>query len=228
MHTDSPETSVAAVADAQPSSGLRRRLVGAGLIGLAGSLLPRFASSAGASTDTTDTSTGDTTPAATTTTAPPKRPTTDDVDLLAFAHSLELSIVQLYDIALASGSLTDPALAIVTNVHQSHVSYAQSLNGFLGRIAPGVALPDVVQSNSDDFGGDQDAILAAAYQLEDTAVATHTEIIGQIEGTDGSALIASILIIEAQHALVFADLAGETDLDALILTNAKALEPGEG
>lgn len=221
MHTDSPETSVAVVADDQPSTGLRRRLIGAGLLGLAGSLVPRLASQAGATVP-------DDTAAATTTTAPPKRPEAGDIELLAFAQSVELAATELYAMAIGSGSLSDDTLAIVTNVHQAHVSYGQSLNGLLGRNAPNAALSELTDSAADAFGGDEAAFLAAAFELEDTLVATHTQLIGQLLGTNGIELIASILIVEARHALVFADLAGETDLDALIFTTAEALEPGEG
>jgi hypothetical protein len=238
VHTDSPETSVAVVADPQPSNGMRRRLLGAGLIGLAGSLVPRLAASAGAAStpDTTagttanttaGTATADTT-AATTTTTPPRRPTSSDVDVMGFAQSFELAVAQLYAAALGSGALSDATLAVVTNVHQAHVSYGQSLNAFLGRDAPGQALADVLDSFGNDFAGDEKTFLAAAYQVEDTAVATHTELAGQLVGTDGVELIASILIAEARHSLVFADLAGITDLDALLLTNADALQPGKG
>jgi hypothetical protein len=227
VHTDSPETSVAVVADAQPPTGLRRRLIGAGLIGVAGSLVPRFAARATASTpdDTTETTTAT---AATTTTAPPQQPTTEDVDVLGFAQSIELAAAQLYEMAVDGGSLGDEVLAVVTPVHQAHVAYAQALNGLLGRKAPGQILTSLVESSSEGFGGDEAAFLAAAYQLEDTAVATHTELIGQIEGTDGAGLLASILIAEARHATVFADLAGESDLDALLLTTAEPLAAGEG
>lgn len=217
MHTDSPESLVAVVAEEQPSTGLRRRLIGAGLIGLAGSLLPRLAGQAGASPDTP----------ATTTTAPPKRPTTDDVALLGFAQSVELAAVELYKIALATQSLGDAALAVVTDVQKAHVAYAQSLNALLGRQAPGTVLTDVVDQFAADFGGDEGSIMAAAFVLEDTAVATHTELIGQLAGVDGAALIASMLIAEARHSVTFADLSGQTELDT-IFTSAQALEPGEG
>jgi hypothetical protein len=225
VHTPSPETSVAVVADAQPPAGLRRRLIGAGLIGLAGSLAPRLAARASATTpeNTTETSTG-----ATTTTAPPQQPTPDDVEVLGFAQSIELAAAQLYKAALDAGSLGDEVLAIVVPVHQAHVAYAQALNGLLGRGAPGEASTEVVDASTEGFGGDEAGFLAAAYQLEDTAVATHSELIGQLAGTDGAALLASILIAEARHATVFADLAGESDLDALLLTAAEPLEAGEG
>ena len=68
----------------------------------------------------------------------------------------------------------------------------------------------------------------AAYNVEATLVATHTDLIGQLEGTNGAALIASILITEARHCTVLAVIAGETDLDVLLLSDATALQPTEG
>ena len=72
-------------------------------------------------------------------------------------------------------------------------------------------------------------MLQAAYDLESTAVATHTEILGELQGTDGAGLIASILIVEAAHGTVLADMMGSTDLDVLLVnTEADALAPAEG
>jgi hypothetical protein len=224
------------VAEPRPTA-LRRRLLGAGLVGLAGSLVPRLTGVASAATPSTtpDSTTGGTTgdstvvaTQATTTTAPPKQPQADDVTLLSFAQSLEIAAERLYATALRAGSLGDTTMAIVANVHQAHQSYGQALNALLGRKAPGQALTDVVDQYSSGFGGDNAAFLAAARELEDTAVATHTEILGQLQGTDAASLIASIILAEARHALVFADLAGETDLDALVSTNAEPLQVGKG
>ena len=56
------------------------------------------------------------------------------------------------------------------------------------------------------------------------AVATHTELIGQLEGIDGAKTIAAVLIMEARMCTVLADLAGEgDDLTALFDNNASAL-----
>jgi hypothetical protein len=219
VHTDSPETSVDVVADQQPSTGLRRRLIGAGLFGLAGSLAPRFASRAAAAPEDT---------AAPTTTEAPQRPDADDVELLGFAQSIELAAAELYEMAMASGSLSDETMMVVDSVHRAHVSYGQSLNALLGRSAPGESAAEIVDVFGAGFGGSEDEFLTAAYELEDTAVATHQELIGQIRGTDGAQLVASMLIAEARHSTVFADLAGETDLDVLIFTAAEAVEPAEG
>ena len=204
--------------DLPDTSQVRRRLVGAGLIGLAGSLLPRLASRASAGTSD-----------ATTTTAPPQRPTVDDVPLLQFAQTIELAAVALYDVALRTGGLGDDLLATVTATRADHLAYAQALSGQLGTSAPGSPAADVVEAARESFAtGDDVQTATAAHQLEDVAVATHSELIGQLLGTDGAALIASILIVEARHSLVFGALAGISELDDLLLTNGDPLSPEKG
>lgn len=203
----------------------RRRLLGAGLVGLAGSLLPQLSGQVSATTPPTD-GTGDTEPAATTTTAPPTRPTVDDLALLRFAEQLELGAVLMYDSAITSGAVSDQATVFAT-LRESHQAYAQVLSGFLGTSASREASPEVVTQFGERFAGSLDDILAAAYDFEATALASHAELVGQLAGTEGSALIASILIAEARHATVLADVAG-ADLDAQLLSDADALEPTKG
>ena len=194
---------------APPDSAFRRRLLGIGLGGAAVSLLPWLAGRAGATTTTSSTS--DTT-AATTTTAPPKRPSDADVDLLGFAQTVEIAAFNLYGIAAATGNFDDDEQAVIATFHDAHEAYAASLSGFLGRAAPQVMNP-IYDEMKDAFGGDRATILEAAYTLESITVATHTEVLGELQGTDGAALIASILIVEAAHGTVLANMAGETDLD---------------
>ena len=200
---------------------LRRRLLGIGLGGAAVSLLPFLRGRASATTTTTSTP-------ATTTTAPPKRPTDDDVTLLGFAQSVELAARQLFDVALGAKGFDDNQRAVIATIRESHDAYAAALSGMLGRDAPQTVNPifDDLQSS---FAGDASAVLGAAYGLESTAVATHTDILRSLQGTDGAALIASILIVEARHGTVLAHLAGDTKLDDLLVaTEADALAPAKG
>ena len=201
----------------------RRRLLGAGMLGLAGSLLPQLASRAGATTPPA----GSAPVAATTTTAPPKRPTNDDLALLGFAQSVELAAVALYDIAL-TGTRLGVDRALFTTLREAHLAYTQVLSALLGKHAPGTVLDAAVTQFQAGFGGSTKDVLAAAYDLEAIALATHDDLIGKLLGTDGVALIASILIAEARHCTVLADLAGSTDLDTLLLSDATALEPTKG
>ena len=210
---------------AAADSALRRRLLGIGLGGAAVSVLPFLVGRANATTPTTGPS--DTT-AATTTTAPPKQPTDDDVALLGFSESVELAARDLYDVALGTKDFDDNTRAVIATIRESHDAYAASLSAILGRQAQQTVNPvfDTVQSS---FGGDMKSVLDAAYAFESAAVATHTDVLGKLQGTDGASLIASILIAEARHGTVLAFLNGSTDLDQLLVdTEADALTPAEG
>lgn len=210
---------------APADSALRRRLLGIGLGGAALSLLPFLMGRASATTTTGSTS--DTTPT-TTTTAPAKRPSTDDVTLLGFAQSVELAARDLYDVALGTSGFDADQRAVIATIRESHDAYAASLSAILGRLAPQTPNP-VVDSLSSSFAGETSTVLAAAYTLESTAVATHTDILGKLQGTDGATLIASILIVEARHGTVLAYLNGKTELDDLLVNDeADALTPAEG
>lgn len=218
MDMDTPD-SAAAVPTAEVAStpGLRRRLVGAGLIGLAGAALaPAFAARAGASPEQ-----------ATTTTAPPKRPSDADLELLRFAQTAELAAVALYRTALG-GELGDTTRAVLTHLHDAHLAYGQSLAAEIGRTAPGAPDAAIVEANTEAFSGSQSSVVAAALALENVLVATHTELVATLEGIDGTRLIASIVVAESRHAAVLADLGGATELDALLLNDATALVPAEG
>ena len=165
--------------------------------------------------------------ATTTTSAPPKRPTDDDVTLLGFAQSVEIAAFRLYEQALANKDFDDNDRAVLATIHDAHQAYAASLSGFLGRQAPNKVNPlyDDVKSS---FTGDRSSVLDAAYKLESTAVATHTDILDQLTGIDGAALIASILIVEGRHGTVIAYLNGSTDLDELLVDpEAAALTPAD-
>jgi len=210
---------------AQPDGALRRRLLGIGLGGAAVSLLPFLAGRAGATTPGTTPT--DSAAATTTTSAPPKRPTDDDVSLLGFAQSVEIAAFRLYEQALANDGFDDNDRAVLATIHDAHQAYASSLSGFLGRQAPNEVNP-VYDDVKSSFTGDRSSVLDAAYQLESTAVATHTDILEQLQGTDGAGLLASILIVEARHGTVIAYLNGSTDLDELLVDpEADALTPAD-
>lgn len=215
MDIDSPATPTA---DAPDGSSLRRRLLGAGLVGLAGSLLPSLASRAGATSVPPETTT-----AATTTTAPPRQPTSDDEALLGFAQQVELAAVVLYDQALAGRQSDGTNRSTLLAIRESHQAYAQALSAILGKGAPDIPAAEIVEQYGAKFSGLPGEMLTAAAELENIAVATHTEVVGALQGTDGAALIASILVVEARHVVVLLDMAEQTDLDALLVNDAAAL-----
>ncbi len=211
---------------AQPDSALRRRLLGIGLGGAAVSLLPFLVGRASATTPSS--APADTAAATTTTTPPPKRPTDKDVTLLGFAQTIELAARNLYDVALATKDFDANERAVLATIRESHEAYATSLSAELGRQAPQEVNP-IFDDLRSSFSGDKSSVLDAAYGLESTAVATHIEILAEVQGTDGASLLASILIVEARHGTVLAYLNGKTDLPTLLVDKeADALAPAEG
>jgi len=176
--------------------------------------------------DSTDGSTADT-EAATTTTAPPKRPTADDVVLLSFAQSMELTSRDLYDVAIGSVSFDQPTLEAVKSIREAHEAYAQAISGMLGRVAPNTRLDELFTAMKPDFTGNVDDVATTARALENTAIATHTDILGELVGIDGAALIASMLVVEARHATVLASVAGVTKLDDQLAGDADPLSPSD-
>ena len=125
-------------------------------------------------------------------------------------------------------------IAVLATIRDAHQAYAGAYSGFLGRDAPQEVNPMYDQVKS-SFTGDRSSVLDAAYTLESTAVATNLQTLSQLQGTDGAALTAAILIVEARHGTVIAYLNGSTDLndstdldELLVDPEAPALTPSEG
>lgn len=153
----------------------------------------------------------------------PRRPTAGDVTVLRFLQGVEWAAHELYELALAGGGYGDDLGPVMAAMSQHHKAYAEALSGLLGPDANNEANAAVVGQFQTRFSNPSAAI-EAAYRLEDTAVATHTEHLGMLEGTEGAALVASILVVEARHATVLATAAGITDLDDLLTTTSNPLE----
>ncbi|MEX2626000.1 MAG: ferritin-like domain-containing protein [Ilumatobacteraceae bacterium] len=181
---------------APPSS--RRALIGAGLIGAIAAIAGRDGIAS----------------------AQPG-PADDERELLVFAMHLELTARDLYDAAAGAGHATDLAGAM----REQHEAYAQRLAAITGTSARG-RLGDVYEQLEAAFTSSADDAIAAAYDLESIAVATHTELVGLVDSRDTAALLASILVVEARHCAVFADAGGRgDDLDALLDNDADPLLP---
>jgi hypothetical protein len=204
--------------DASQRSGARdrtlsRRLALSGLTALAGgAVAAAVAAPAVAQTPTTGSATSDgggsasttsgpTTTPAPTTTAPPKRPTPADIVLLGFAQSLELAAAQLYGQAAPTlGKDWQPIAAVFGRHHQA---YGEQIGALLGRRAPGIANQTLLRERTPAFGArSEPAILRAAYELEISLAASYTQLLGQLKGTDGITLVASVQPVEARQAVV--------------------------
>ena len=179
----------------------RRRVLVAGLTGGALGLIGGRTALAGTTPPSTE-ETGSSQPATTSTTEPPQRPTDDDIPKLVFAQGVELTAQDLYQASLDAGA-EDPVLRLMRDQHRA---YAQVIAGMLGTKATGRRDERWYAQLEPDFAvNDFSAIVEPAYELESTAVATHTEQLRTLQGTDAAKTIASILIMESRHCTVLAD-----------------------
>lgn len=191
----------AAADAASRRSFLRGSLLTGGVAALVGGPL-----AAAASATTTSTA------AATTTTAPPKQPQAADLDLLAWAQSLELAAVAVYDAAIAGKRLSDKAMPVAQLFRRHHVDHAEAIGGLAGKGAKGIANPGLVKVFGPKVTGaaTEAEVLTIAFDLENAAAATYGLALGVLLGTNASALVASIQPIEARHAVVLGDVLGKS------------------
>ena len=147
-------------------------------------------------------------------TAPPKMPTSADKQLLDFALSAELSVHDLYVKAINSGMLSADEKPMMEMFSEHHKSYAQSLNGLLGKAASNTRNEALYSTYAGQLTSEQ-AMNRVLQSIENTMVATHTDILSSLEGLDGATLIASIITVEARQAAVFGTLPNLNLSDAL-------------
>ncbi|MDJ0767875.1 MAG: ferritin-like domain-containing protein [Ilumatobacter sp.] len=189
-------TDAALADDAAPERSSRRALLGAGVIGAA-MALARSGTAAASTSGLSD----------------------DDLAQVGFAISLELTARDLYDAAIAGGA-DDPLWGVM---REQHEAYAQRLAGISG-ISADTRNDAVYDALEGAFTAGDPA--GAAFDLENTAAATHVELLGAVSDPEPAAAIASIAAIESRHATVLAGLSGQGgDFDALFLNTATALSP---
>ena len=112
---------------------------------------------------------------------PPQRPTEADIPLLQFAESFELAARDLYQAAVDAG--VDDA-AFGGDAAPTTRRTPPILKGILGAQGERVAGPTTSTTSFEaDFStSDLAALAAAAYELESIAVATHTELLRELDG----------------------------------------------
>lgn len=157
----------------------------------------------------------------TSTTAPPKQPTAADAALLSYALGLEFAMVDIY--ARATSGAKDDLKAVAELFGAHHRAAAQSLTGLLGRKAPtGRNEKFYAEQSKKASGGSAEETATHLAGLENAMVATHLKVLGALRGTDGAALVASIIPIEARQAAVLVGLSGSTALDDIMALDAEA------
>ena len=156
--------------------------------------------------------------------APPNSPTEADKELLGAAQSLELAARDLYQLAIDAG-IDDPDGSIGV-MARNHRAYAESIAGITGLSANSPNQEVFIALESEFDTTDVDRFAAAAQQLENFAVAAHTELLSQYESLQAIRLTASILVVEARQATVLGDVLGD-DTDALLGASATAGSAGD-
>ena len=136
-------------------------------------------------------------------------PAEDDLANTRFAIGVELAARDLYRAAIAAGAI-GTAWAIFAN---QHASYAQRLAGLTGTSAD-TRDNAVYDARVDAFEGDRPA--NAAFDLENTLIATNAALLGQIVGPNLADALASIVSMESRHAAYLAERSGRGgNFDAL-------------
>ena len=156
-------------------------------------------------------------------TAPPKMPTTADKQLLDFALSAELSVHDLYLKAIDSGMLSADEKLMMQMFSEHHKAYAQSLNGLLGKAASNTRNEALFSTYAGQLTSAQ-AMSRVLQSVENTMIATHTDILSSLQGLDGATLVASIITVEARHAAVFGTLPN-LSLSSALNSAASSLAP---
>jgi Ferritin-like domain len=150
----------------------------------------------------------------------PNVPTEADRVVLAQVIGLELAASELYRVA--AGGASDELAPAVLVMAENHQAYAQAIAGKTGLSAQDMDA-EVYSAFESRFTGSEQDFLGAAHELEQSAVSTHTAVIGDYESAEAIALTASILVVEARHATVLADLLGVDDFDVLFENDQPAL-----
>lgn len=157
-------------------------------------------------------------PSADSSAAPPARPTKNDIPILVALHEAELAARDLYRIAVDANVVSDDDVsAVVKLMVEHHRAYGQALAGLIGKPATNEADAALVTAHKAAFASTSQ-FAGAANALENDLALRHTDAIGVLEGTEGAALVASIVITESRHAVITAELNGATSLDALLST----------
>ncbi len=138
--------------------------------------------------------------------APPTSPTEEDTALLAEAMSFELAASALYQVSIDAG-LADAAGELAVVFAENHVTYADEIAGIAGLSADSMNEEIFNQFRSAFDTTDVEEFTEVAILLENTAAATHSELLGEYVSVDARTLTAAVIPVEARMATVLTNLA---------------------
>jgi hypothetical protein len=143
-----------------------------------------------------------------------------DDGIAAFAESVELAAVAAYTAAAKSGKVTTPAVLQAATTfaghHQEHGAAFGAAAGSASTKKANQKLVDMVAPQI-QAAADEKAVLEIAYGLENAAAATYLFALGALTSKAALQLTASILPVEAQHAVVLGTVLGKAPTDKTFL-----------
>jgi len=150
-------------------------------------------------------------------------PTTEsDRELLGQALQLELAAKLLYGDAVESG-LDGAALLVAQTFGSNHEAYADQMAAITG-ISANTFNEAAYEARKDAFStGDVVEFATAAWEFENSAAATYTELFNDFESIDAQTLISSIVVINGRMATVLADLAEVSSFSEIFEPNAEVI-----
>ncbi len=152
-------------------------------------------------------------------TAAPSGLSDSDLAIAGFAMALELTARDLYAAAIGAGA-DDEVWAVMRKQHEAYAQLLAGITGQSARLRDDAAYGQFADAFATSDPSD------AAFELENLAAATHTELLSSVEDIDIARAMASFVSIESRHAVVLAALSGRgDDLDALFSNTATALSP---
>ena len=142
---------------------------------------------------------------------PGKIGTLKDADFAAFAAPLELAAVAAYSAALQTGTLDDAWTDLALSFQSHHQAVADTLITFLGADAEAPVLEAAFAKKASDAvaaASDQNGILLALSEVEDTLAATHLFGVGKLVEKSTAKTVTQVLAVEGQQAALLAVAAG--------------------
>lgn len=135
-----------------------------------------------------------------------------DVDLMIaeFAIGLELAARAAYEVVIQTRRLSPAEEELCRTFASHHLDHANALAVLAGENDSSTSSPNasVVASVQPQLAGASDArgLLRVLYSVEEGAAATYLQALGQLESPTAAGAAASIMPIEAQHAVVLGQL----------------------
>lgn len=153
-----------------------------------------------------------------------------DAGIEAFVQSIELALVQAYAEVSSTGRVTTPtAVEATATFAQHHREHARAFGDAAGSRATDVPNRRLVKMFRATLrkASSEAAALDVVLRLENEAASTYLFALGSLEATPALQLAASVLPVEAQHAVALATLLQKDPRDTFpgFETQDQALKP---